>query len=109
MGAIGAVLVTQESKEVREGWKGLSGLYQYVQEHQEAQTPLKPLCLASHHLSPQPSPLPTGRQASKREGERSGKIEAYLGLDVGSISTNLVFIAREKKVLAKRYLMTAGR
>jgi len=29
MGAIGAVLITQESKEVRKGWKGLSGLYQY--------------------------------------------------------------------------------
>jgi activator of 2-hydroxyglutaryl-CoA dehydratase len=54
MGAIGAVLVTQENKEVRKGWKGLSHLYQYVQEHQEAQTPLKPLCLASHHLSPHP-------------------------------------------------------
>jgi predicted CoA-substrate-specific enzyme activase len=37
------------------------------------------------------------------------KIEAYLGLDVGSISTNLVVINREKKVLSKRYLMTAGR
>ncbi|HUL30232.1 MAG TPA: acyl-CoA dehydratase activase-related protein, partial [Thermodesulfobacteriota bacterium] len=30
-------------------------------------------------------------------------------LDVGSISTNLVVIDKEKRVLAKRYLMTAGR
>ncbi|MGB9630089.1 MAG: acyl-CoA dehydratase activase-related protein, partial [Thermodesulfobacteriota bacterium] len=36
-------------------------------------------------------------------------MEAYLGLDVGSISTNLVVIDRNKRVLAKRYLMTAGR
>jgi predicted CoA-substrate-specific enzyme activase len=105
MGAIGAVLVTQESKEVREGWKGLSGLYRYLQEHQEAQTPLKPLCLASHHLSPRPA----GQANIKREGKRSEKIEAYLGLDVGSISTNLVVIDQGKRVLAKRYLMTAGR
>ena len=28
---------------------------------------------------------------------------------MGSISTNLVVIDRDKKVLAKRYLMTAGR
>ena len=30
-------------------------------------------------------------------------------MDVGSISTNLVVIDKEKRVLAKRYLMTAGR
>src|SRR4030043_905747 len=80
MGAIGSILVTQESTSIRKGWLGLSRLNQYLQDYQEEQNPLKPLCLASHHLSPQPSPLPTGRQASKREGERSEKIEAYLGL-----------------------------
>ncbi|MBC7289540.1 MAG: CoA activase, partial [Armatimonadetes bacterium] len=37
------------------------------------------------------------------------KIPAYLGIDVGSISTNLVVIDKQKRVLAKRYLMTAGR
>ena len=36
-------------------------------------------------------------------------IEAYLGIDVGSISTNLAVIDKEGKLLAKRYLMTAGR
>ena len=37
------------------------------------------------------------------------KVRAYLGVDVGSISTNLVVIDEEKNVLAKRYLMTEGR
>jgi len=36
-------------------------------------------------------------------------IEAYLGVDVGSISTNVVVIDEQKRVLAKAYLMTAGR
>ncbi len=37
------------------------------------------------------------------------KIPAYLGLDVGSISTNVVVIDPQGRVLAKSYLMTAGR
>ena len=36
-------------------------------------------------------------------------MRAYLGVDVGSISTNLVVIDEQKNVLAKRYLMTEGR
>ncbi|RJR21051.1 MAG: CoA protein activase [Nitrospiraceae bacterium] len=41
--------------------------------------------------------------------ETSGKVNAYLGIDIGSISTNLAVIDEEKRLLAKRYLMTAGR
>jgi len=37
------------------------------------------------------------------------KIEAYVGVDIGSISTNVVVIDRNINVLARRYLMTAGR
>jgi predicted CoA-substrate-specific enzyme activase len=36
-------------------------------------------------------------------------VAAYLGVDVGSISTNLVVIDSSKRVIARRYLMTAGR
>jgi predicted CoA-substrate-specific enzyme activase len=36
-------------------------------------------------------------------------INAYIGIDVGSISTNLAVIDEEGRLLAKRYLMTAGR
>jgi len=35
-------------------------------------------------------------------------INAYLGVDVGSISTNVVVMNEQKQVLAKAYLMTAG-
>ena len=37
------------------------------------------------------------------------KVEAYLGVDVGSISTNVVVSDSQNNVLAKAYLMTAGR
>jgi predicted CoA-substrate-specific enzyme activase len=36
-------------------------------------------------------------------------VEGYLGVDVGSISTNVVVIDAEMRVLAREYLMTAGR
>ncbi len=39
----------------------------------------------------------------------STKRVAYLGIDIGSISTNLAVIDEEGRLLAKRYLMTAGR
>jgi len=35
-------------------------------------------------------------------------VEAYVGVDIGSISTNVVVIDRDNNVLARRYLMTAG-
>ncbi len=37
------------------------------------------------------------------------RITAFLGVDIGSISTNLAIIDEDCNVIAKRYLMTAGR
>jgi predicted CoA-substrate-specific enzyme activase len=106
MGAIGAVLATQENgRKAHAGSLSLSALGRYVREHQDEETPLKPLCLSSRHLSPPPQSVPCQGPAE----ERRERVEAYLGIDVGSISTNLVLIDKEKRVLAKRYLMTAGR
>ncbi|MEW6376212.1 MAG: acyl-CoA dehydratase activase, partial [Thermodesulfobacteriota bacterium] len=104
MGAIGAILVTQENKETTMvGALNLTPLHQYLREHQEAHTSLKPLSLSSKHLVQREEGKPFSGVS------REEKMEAYLGLDVGSISTNLVVIDREKRVLSKRYLMTAGR
>jgi len=41
--------------------------------------------------------------------ESSQPVNAYLGIDIGSISTNLAVIDDQDRLLAKRYLMTAGR
>lgn len=40
---------------------------------------------------------------------RETRVPAYMGIDIGSISTNVAVIDREGKLLLKRYLMTAGR
>ncbi len=37
------------------------------------------------------------------------KVDAYIGIDVGSISTNVVAIDKHKKLIEKCYLRTAGR
>jgi predicted CoA-substrate-specific enzyme activase len=37
------------------------------------------------------------------------RVKAYMGIDVGSISTNVAVIDSEGRLLSKRYLMTAGR
>jgi predicted CoA-substrate-specific enzyme activase len=116
MGAIGAVLVTRENVQSKRGKTlELTPLREYLLHHQEKEIPLEPLCLSSFHLShslpPSASLLEAGfvQAGIKGEGEKSEKIETYLGLDVGSISTNLVVIDKNKRVLSKRYLMTAGR
>jgi predicted CoA-substrate-specific enzyme activase len=36
-------------------------------------------------------------------------LDVYLGIDIGSLSTNVVLIDSEKRVIARRYLMTEGR
>ncbi|MBN2455624.1 MAG: hypothetical protein JXB29_03660 [Sedimentisphaerales bacterium] len=41
--------------------------------------------------------------------EASEPIDAYLGVDVGSISTNVAVIDKQRRVLTKAYLMTAGK
>ena len=40
---------------------------------------------------------------------QSQPFKAYLGVDIGSISTNLAVIDESCRVIAKRYLMTSGR
>ena len=37
------------------------------------------------------------------------KADAYVGVDIGSISTNVVVIDEARRVIARRYLMTEGR
>ena len=60
----------------------------------------------AHQALPHPGDPPGSHLYALPEGEI---VDAYLGVDVGSISTNVVLIDEQKRVLAKSYLMTAGR
>ncbi len=46
---------------------------------------------------------------NSRYQKKVENLEVYLGIDVGSLSTNLALIDRDKNVVARRYLMTEGR
>ncbi|MBP1720019.1 MAG: hypothetical protein H6Q43_3457, partial [Deltaproteobacteria bacterium] len=102
MGAIGAAFLTQEEKGLWKKFEGLERLREYINREKPSENPLEPLILSDHHLKVMEwKPL--------NQAPSDGRIPAYLGIDVGSISTNVVVMDENKKVLSKRYLMTASR
>ncbi len=103
MGAIGAAFLTLEEKGLWKKFEGLERLREYINREKPQENPLEPLILSDHHLKDREwNPLTQAPADGK-------KIPAYLGIDVGSISTNVVVMDANKKVLSKRYLMTASR
>jgi len=98
MGAIGAAYQVMAAEARPLDLSGLDAVAQ--QEHRERQTlpPLKLDRSVIHAVDAIPPAPPA-------DGSR---IPAYLGVDVGSISTNVVVMDTAGTVLSKRYLMTAG-
>ena len=99
LGAIGAVLATREQPPA-DFTLDLKPLRQYLAREPE-QAHRLPALAPPAVLGPESYaviPLPP-----------EGEVEGYLGVDVGSISTNVVVIDAGMQVLAREYLMTAGR
>lgn len=102
MGAIGAALLA---------WEHLERDYPFPDLQRCALMPVQ------HETRRRTAPLkaPRNQPPSVARNNPAGATlimiprEAFMGIDVGSISTNLVVIDSHKQVLAKRYLMTAGR
>jgi len=101
MGAIGAVLLTLDGLSEKVGLDQLDQFLAYVRARQVEATRLEPLSLSEQHAR--------RRVQSRKLGPEERDVPAYLGVDVGSISTNVVVIDEEGRLLAKQYLMTAGR
>jgi predicted CoA-substrate-specific enzyme activase len=117
MGAIGAVL-----KKMHEGTIqhfDLTRLEDFLITERPLEAghpPLnEPFELSSSNYKPNPPSPPftkggqEGINLSLVTCHSSLKTKAYLGIDIGSISTNLAVIDEHGRLLAKRYLMTAGR
>ena len=51
---------------------------------------------------------PSCHEVVARPAEPGVRLPVYLGIDVGSVSTNLVLIDEQGQVVARRYLLTAG-
>jgi len=105
-GAIGAVLVAK--KRPRESGNGridIRKIEKYLLQHGLA------LAKAPRReaLSEPAGKGGDGRVYDNLLAEASEPINAYLGVDVGSISTNVVVLDEQCRVLAKEYLMTAGK
>ncbi|MHC4705803.1 MAG: acyl-CoA dehydratase activase, partial [Planctomycetota bacterium] len=103
-GAIGAVLVAK-NRAASNGQIDLARLDNYLAQKGAAlkSAPrLEPL--AKPVMPPPVSPVHEHLLAEAAE-----PIDAYLGVDVGSLSTNVVVMDEQKRILAKAYLMTAGR
>lgn len=99
LGALGAALSLMERKE---------------------REPFDPECLAKEFPPPQEKeslprlisdehkniPSEPEKYLELKEGQ---PIDAYLGIDIGSVSTNVAVIDKRKNLLAKSYLPTAGK
>jgi predicted CoA-substrate-specific enzyme activase len=99
LGTVGALLVAGENPPAHFSLD-LERLRRHLEEEAEP----------TRRLDPLPPPPVLGpehyRVMDLPEGE---VVEGYLGVDVGSISTNVVVIDPQGRVLAREYLMTAGR
>ncbi len=102
MGALGALLIARESGEGR-NFHGLDPLKAHIAKPYTSKGNLTRL---ADSLTQKGTPVSI---VHFPQNTRTHPIDAYLGVDVGSISTNIVVIDKEHRVLAKRYLATASR
>jgi predicted CoA-substrate-specific enzyme activase len=99
MGAIGAVMYACSNKLEMNHFNGLEKLEHYLADDSTSFVSLPKL--------KESEALYNKTVSFKRNG--SQKLPVYLGVDVGSLSTNVVLIDSDHNVIARRYLPTAGK
>jgi predicted CoA-substrate-specific enzyme activase len=95
LGALGAALVSKENTLPEDALKRLRD---HLSRHDYTFVTLPPL---------QGDNYPIDIETVKPHSNQP--VEAYIGVDIGSISTNVVVIDTHNNVLSRRYLMTASR
>ena len=99
MGAIGAVMYARSNDLEMKPLNGLQVLKEYLDNDTTTFVSLSKLEESEAQYNKQVHPI---------EGS-GGKLNVYLGLDIGSLSTNVVLIDEQHRVIARRYLPTAGK
>lgn len=99
MGAIGAVMYARENKMDIDNYAGLGGLHDYLRVKSSSYASLPPL--------KESAALYNKDVHFRKNCEEKQKV--YLGIDVGSLSTNVVLIDDMHRVVARRYLPTAAK
>ena len=97
MGALGAVYSVLDEPDLKEQYKGVEKVREHLARVEVVEAH-DPLVLSEKNLN-----------ITYEVKRPTQKVRAYLGVDVGSISTNVVAIDENWNVLSKRYLMTGGR
>ncbi|MFH1169287.1 MAG: acyl-CoA dehydratase activase, partial [Chloroflexota bacterium] len=105
LGALGAALSAGEEinlrpAEERNGKLPDDALYlikEYLTRRKYDFVSLPPLAGDNYPIDTEPA-----------KGNPAEVVDAYVGVDIGSISTNVVVIDKDNNVLARRYLMTAS-
>ena len=98
MGAIGAVLFALETNSISTGKISLEKLREHLKTGTNGSETLLKLTDKKHKLI---------KGTFSLNGHKD--VEAYLGIDVGSLSTNVAVIDKNNNVLSRRYLPTASR
>ena len=100
MGAIGAILNNLADEVPDEkGYQGTGELNNYIHGEKSRGKSFDPLTPPESDIRKEVYKIP----------ESNEKYEVYLGLDVGSLSTNVVLIDDQNRVIARRYLPTASK
>lgn len=100
MGAIGALFHSINENKTGHPFKGLAALEHYLSEKKSESVALEPL-KASNAIY--------RKEVTRIFPENGSRIPVYLGLDIGSLSTNVVLIDVNDNVVARRYLPTASK
>ncbi len=99
MGAIGAVMYAHTNKLDMDHFRGLEKLGIYLTDTTSSFVSLPRL---------QESEAVYDKKVNLRSNGNE-KLPVYLGVDVGSLSTNVVLIDKDHNVISRRYLPTAGK
>jgi predicted CoA-substrate-specific enzyme activase len=99
MGAMGAVYYARANKLDMNHFQGISKLEEYLNGTETKFVSLPPLKESQAEYRKN---IHFVRSANEKTG-------VYLGLDIGSLSTNVVLIDDQHRVVARRYLPTAGK
>ncbi len=99
MGALGAIRSALSNSSDYRDFQGMDKLSQYLESDRRDNVFLESLVESKAVINKHVHPIPVGKD----------KLEVFLGLDVGSLSTNVVLIDKDNNVIARRYLPTASK
>jgi predicted CoA-substrate-specific enzyme activase len=100
MGAMGAIYNNMSAEaDQSERYQGTEELEKHIHGEKSRGKSLDPLVATESDIKKEVYKIPESKE----------KYEVYLGLDIGSLSTNVVLIDDENRVIARRYLPTASK